>query len=123
MRIRLYLLTVLVCVIALSATAWSSNPAYDRQNQVNNTPNDFGSALDDHPWGDDQSIAQPRPTNDINVKSRVAAATKFQMFLVQSRLYFIDLMTPWTFGGKKNTTTQPGTTTGTVPTTNNSTNQ
>ena len=79
MRNRLYLAAVLVCILALSTTSW----AYDRPYVIhdeNVSSGSTGTTLDDHPWGEDQSIANPNTggtsTVTVGTRPRVSAIAK-----------------------------------------------
>jgi hypothetical protein len=121
MRSRLYLLAALTCVLALGSTTWSYDRPYvihDEQMSTNGTP---GGTLDDHPWGEDQSIANPNTNPGTGVGQRASAVTRVNLFILETRLYFINMVSRWSFRIIDQPAIDPGTTGNNVPTTSNST--
>lgn len=123
MRNRLYLLAVLGCVLALGSTTWSYDRPYVIHDENVSANVNQDDTKDDHPWGEDQSIGNPNtnPNTEVGVRQRPSAITRIDRFMFQSRMYFINMLTRWTNNVFSEIANQPGTTTGTVPTTNSTT--
>ncbi len=91
------LLMVLVCVLALGANGWSYNRPYVLHDEAVSTNGPGGGALDDHPWGEDQSIANPNtdPGTRPTIRQKPSAIIEAETLVLRVRLYFVDMVSRW----------------------------